>query len=109
MSSNIGGDFDFLLKLVVIGGKGSLMKIRESEKQTYFLDSLQINLVMNPNQLSAYNSQPVAWISTAQKSKPKSGTQPVKNVSVLLPTHTTKAQQAPCWSLISQEDPHMII
>ena len=39
MSSNIGGDFDFLLKLVVIGGKGSLMKIRESEKQTYFLDS----------------------------------------------------------------------
>lgn len=50
MTSTITGDFDYLLKLVVIGGKHSLIKIRALEKPICSPDSRLTNSVMNPNQ-----------------------------------------------------------
>ena len=60
MTSTITGDFDYLLKLVVIGGKHSLIKIRASEKPIYSPDSPLTNSVMNPSQQLAYNLQHAA-------------------------------------------------
>lgn len=51
----VGDSFDYLFKMVVIGGTVSVTQTRESANRICFPDSLQTNSVMNQNQQSAYN------------------------------------------------------
>lgn len=52
----VGDNFDYLFKMVVIGGTVTIMQTLELANLIYCQDFHQINLAMNLNQQLVYNS-----------------------------------------------------
>lgn len=99
-------NFDYLLKIVVIGGRYIPMQILESARPTSY-HALQPTIShRSPSPPSEYNSPPKPCRSTPRTSKRRSGTLPGRKdleQSLML---TTKGRRGPCLYLISPGGTH---
>ena len=100
---NSSEQFDYLFKVVIIGGTFSSMQTLGLEKPIFCPCSRRNNFMLSPNPLLGLTLQRNLQILISTKSKCKSGTQPDNKDLEQLLMHITKAQQEPWLCLTLHE------